>query len=120
LFTVLNHCRLQGGALLLAAQPAPAGAGFALPDLASRAAGAIVYRLAELDETGRVEALLRQARLRGLELDSTAAQFLLNRVQRGMPELCAWLDRLDRASLAAQRKLTIPFIRRMLSAGIPE
>jgi DnaA family protein len=120
LFTVLNHCHSQGGALLLAARPAPAGAAFALPDLASRAAGAVVYRLAELDETGRIEALLRQARLRGLELDSQAAQFLLNRVPRGMPDLCAWLDRLDQASLAAQRKLTIPFIRRTLAAGLPE
>jgi DnaA-homolog protein len=120
LFTILNHGHMHAGALLLAARVPPAGVAFALPDLASRAAGAVVYRLAELDEAGRVEALLRQARLRGLELDPPTARFLLNRVQRGMPELCAWLDRLDRASLAAKRKLTIPFIRESLSAEIPE
>jgi DnaA family protein len=111
LFNVFNHFYGRSGALLLAARPAPAGAAFVLPDLASRAAGAVVYRLAELDEVGQVEALMSHARLRGLELDPAGARFLLNRVQRGMRELCVWLDRLDRASLAAQRKLTIPFIR---------
>jgi hypothetical protein len=32
-----------------------------------------------------------------------------------MGPLCRWLDTLDRASLAAQRKLTIPFIRAHLA-----
>jgi chromosomal replication initiation ATPase DnaA len=32
-----------------------------------------------------------------------------------MTELCGWLDRLDRASLAAQRRLTIPFVREILT-----
>jgi DnaA family protein len=32
-----------------------------------------------------------------------------------MTELCEWLDRLDRASLAAQRRLTIPFVREVLA-----
>jgi DnaA family protein len=120
LFHVLNHFYSRTGSLLLAARKAPTSTAFALPDLASRAAGAILYRLAALDEGGQVEALMCHARLRGLELDPASARFLLNRVQRGMPELCAWLDHLDRASLAAQRKLTIPFIREAIAGGVDE
>jgi chromosomal replication initiation ATPase DnaA len=33
-----------------------------------------------------------------------------------MHSLCAILDRLDEASLAAQRKLTVPFLREALEA----
>jgi DnaA family protein len=120
LFHVLNHFYSHTGSLLLAARKAPTSTAFVLPDLASRAAGAILYRLAALDEGGQVEALMCHARLRGLELDPASARFLLNRVQRGMPELCAWLDHLDRASLAAQRKLTIPFIREAIAGGVDE
>jgi DnaA family protein len=114
LFSVFNEFQPRGG-LLLAARNPPAAIGFRLGDLASRAVGAIVYRLQELDEEHRLLALLEHARRRGLELDAATARFLQGRVQRGMTELCEWLDRLDRASLAAQRRLTIPFVREVLA-----
>jgi DnaA family protein len=114
LFTVFNEFHTRGG-LLLAARNPPAAIGFRLGDLASRAAGAIVYRLQELDDEQQLVALLEHARRRGLELDPATARFLQDRVQRGMTELCQWLDRLDRASLAAQRRLTIPFVREVLA-----
>jgi DnaA family protein len=114
LFSVFNEFHTRGG-LLLAARNPPAAIGFHLGDLASRAAGAIVYRLQALDEERQHVALLEHARRRGLELDAATARFLQGRVQRGMTELCEWLDRLDRASLAAQRRLTIPFVREVLA-----
>ena len=40
---------------------------------------------------------------------------LLSRQQRDLPALFALLDRLDQASLAAQRRLTIPFVRDVLN-----
>jgi DnaA family protein len=114
LFSVFNEFQPRGG-LLLAARNPPAAVRFRLGDLASRAAGASVYRLQEIDDEEQVVALLEHARRRGLELDAATARFLQGRVQRGMTELCEWLERLDRASLAAQRRLTIPFVREVLS-----
>ncbi len=116
LFDVLNAYLSGGGALVMAAAAPPSAAGFTLPDLASRAGAAAVYRLRPLDDAEQVEALTRHARSRGLELDSGAARFLQARVTRDMGALCAWLDRLDSASLAAQRRITIPFIRASLDA----
>jgi DnaA family protein len=114
LFSVFNDFQVRGG-LLLAARGAPASTPFRLGDLASRAAGAIVYRLQELDEEQQLAALVEHASRRGMELDAATARFLQSRVQRGMSELTEWLDRLDRASLAAQRRLTIPFVRELLA-----
>lgn len=114
LFALLEARREAAQTLLLAARGAPGAIGFALPDLASRAAAAVVYRLAPLADEQRCEALMAHARARGIELDPAVAQYLLSRVGRGMPDLTALLDRLDAASLEAQRKLTIPFVRTLI------
>jgi DnaA family protein len=114
LFTILNAFLSNRGALLLAARAPAARCGFRLPDLESRGAGAVSYRLAPLADDDRVAALRRHATARGLELDAAAAEFLLKCVARDMTALTGWLARLDRASLSAQRRLTIPFIRAQL------
>lgn len=115
LFSILNAFLARTGGLLLAARVAPLQCGFRLADLESRAAAAVTYRLAPLEDSERVVALQSHAAARGIELDAPAAEFLVNRVERDMNGLTQWLDRLDRASLSAQRRLTIPFIREQLA-----
>ena len=46
--------------------------------------------------------------------DDETAQFLLRRLPRDMASLCGWLDRLAVASLEAQRRLTVPFVREVM------
>jgi DnaA-homolog protein len=119
LFVVLNAYLARSGALLLTAA-APAGqCGFQLADLASRGAGAVTYRLAQLGDNDRATALRLHAAARGLTLDAAAADFLLKRVEREMSVLTELLERLDRASLTAQRRLTIPFIRKLIERSEP-
>jgi DnaA family protein len=50
-----------------------------------------------------------------MELPDEVARFLLNRQQRDIRELVQILDLLDKASIVHQRKLTIPFVKDMLS-----
>jgi DnaA family protein len=121
LFVILNAFLARRGGLLLAAGAPAARCGFQLADLASRGAGAVTYRLAPLDDDARASALRLHAAARGLTLDGAAADYLLKRVARDMTVLTAWLRELDRASLSAQRRLTIPFIREQLArAGLPD
>jgi DnaA family protein len=119
LFGILNAYASGVGALLLAATAPAAQCGFRLPDLASRGAGAVTYRVAPLDDAERATALRLHAAARGLTLDAAAAEFLLKRVARDMGALTAWLARLDRASLTEQRRLTIPFIRELVARSEP-
>jgi DnaA family protein len=119
LFGILNAFLARSGGLLLAATAPAIRSEFRLADLASRGAGAVTYRLAPLADDDRKEALQRHAAALGIELDAAAAEFLLRRVARDMGALTDWLARLDRASLSAQRRLTIPFIREQLTrAGV--
>ena len=41
----------------------------------------------------------------------SADDWLFRRVDRDLKSLTALLDHLDRAALAAQRRLTVPFVR---------
>ncbi|MDB6084675.1 MAG: hypothetical protein JWN43_2556, partial [Gammaproteobacteria bacterium] len=47
----------------------------------------------------------------GLQLPQETSEYLLRRMPRDLPSLFEILDHLDEASLIAQRRLTIPFIR---------
>jgi hypothetical protein len=114
------HTLLQDGAgrLVVASNAPPASLPFTLPDLRSRLLAADVHQLTELDEAGQCEALRLRAASRGLELSEEAALYLVHRLPRDMHSLFAVLDQLDEASLAAQRKLTVPFLRTALEKGI--
>ena len=54
------------------------------------------------------------ARLRGFGMPEDVCRFLLKRLDREMRSLFMTLDQLDRASITAQRKLTIPFVKEIL------
>jgi DnaA family protein len=49
-----------------------------------------------------------------LVLSQEVGQFLINRNSRDMNDLTHILDQLDQAAMAAQRRLTIPFIKSVL------
>ncbi len=111
LFGLYTRIQAERGCLIFAARRAPASTRFSLPDLASRAGGAVVYHLRSLDDDQLLVALRGHANARGLDLPDAAARYLLARVSRDMGVICQWLDELDTASLVAKRKLTVPFIR---------
>jgi DnaA family protein len=113
LYTLLQD---GAGRLVVASTAPPTSLDFTLPDLRSRMLAADVYQLHELDEAGQCAALRLRASMRGLELSEDAALYLVHRLPRDMHSLCEVLDRLDEASLAAQRRLTVPFLRAALEA----
>ncbi|MEE4382382.1 MAG: DnaA regulatory inactivator Hda [Pseudomonadales bacterium] len=119
LFDLCNRLQARGGLLLVAADGAPLAYRWGLPDLASRLAAAAVFRLRPLDDDGRVAALQRRARLRGMTLPGRTARFILARFPRDAEALFALLDELDTASLSAQRPLTVPFVRELLAGRTP-
>ena len=114
LFRLFNEALELRHRLIFAASAAPRQLPWSLPDWRSRAAACVVYQLRDLDEAGRAEALRLRAAQHGLELPPETAEYLLRRMPRDLPSLFEILDQLDEASLAAQRRLTIPFIRAAL------
>jgi DnaA-homolog protein len=116
-FALFNRLWEKGGCLLVSARASPAATRFELPDLPSRLGWGGVFRLEPLSDEDRIAALRRRARHRGLELPVDAACYLMKRLPRDMRALCDWLDRLDVASLAAGRRLTLPFVKSVIEAS---
>jgi DnaA family protein len=114
LFDFHNRARAAGTGVLYTATAAPDALGLSLPDLRSRLAQCTRIQLAPLDDEGRRDVLRERAQRRGLVLDEAAIEWLLKRVGRDLAGLTALLERLDRASLAAQRRITVPFLREAL------
>ncbi len=114
LFRLYNDLAEHGGRLLLADRLPPAGLQVGLADLASRLAAAATWRLQLLAEAEQGEALVLRAARRGLELPAETLQYLQRRAPRDFAALCALLDELDLEALAAQRRLTVPFVRQVL------
>lgn len=117
IFHLFNRLQARGGRLLMAGRESPAHLPLLLPDLVSRLQWGLVYRLQPLAEADMLLALQRRARQRGLELPHETAQYLLRRVPRDSHTLFDLLDVLDRAALAAQRRLTVPFVRQVLDVS---
>lgn len=114
LFYLYNRLRDAGGRVLAAADAGPATLGVTLADLRSRLAWGPVFQLHTLDDAGKLAALQLRARGRGMALSDEVGAFLLRRCPRDMQALFELLERLDQASLAAQRRLTIPFVRELI------
>ncbi|PLW66728.1 DnaA regulatory inactivator Hda [Pseudohalioglobus lutimaris] len=99
LFDLYNRAREWGCRLLIAASGASWGVVYHLP--------------AGTDEVKR--AILRfRAQRRGLQMSEEVVAYIFARARRDLAQLLEVLDRLDRASLAEQRALSIPFIKQTL------
>lgn len=117
LFHLFNRARLQGVRMVFSARDTAARLGLQLPDLVSRLAQAPAWLLDVPDDESR-QALLEAAALRrGLVLEPEVTRYLVQRAPREPGRLLALLERLDRHSLAAGRRLTIPFVRQWLDGA---
>jgi DnaA family protein len=77
-------------------------------------------QLHTLDEADKLQALQLRAARRGLTLTVEAGRYLVRHYGQDMNRLFVALETVDQASLSAQRKLTIPFMRNVLSSSFNE
>ena len=115
LFHLYNRLRDSGRRLLVASHTSPPSLPLVLPDLKSRILGSVVYHLRSLTDDEKTCALQKRALARGLEMPSDVAKFILKRAPRDTNDLFNLLVLLDDASLQQQRKLTVPFVKEVLS-----
>ncbi|MBX3689976.1 DnaA regulatory inactivator Hda [Dokdonella sp.] len=114
LFDLYNRCRAEQTVLLFAASAPPTQLGIGLPDLESRLSACTQVVLKPLDEVERRSLVRDRARERGIELDEAALDWLFTRRKRDLATLFDLLERIDRAALAAKRRVTVPFLRSLV------
>lgn len=123
LFALYNRWRESAStrhafALVLAGDRAPL-AMEVREDLRTRLGWDLVFRLEQLSDDERAQALHRRAAQRGLELSPEVVTWLLTHHERDMSRLTSLVDALDRYSLARHRAITLPLLKDLLASHQP-
>ena len=113
-FHLFNRVHDAGGHIIFAGNDLPKSLPLRLPDLVSRLSWGVVYQLHPLTDAEKITVLIMRAKSRGITLSEEVGKYLLSHCPRHMTTLFAALDALDKASLAAQRRLTVPFVKEVL------
>ncbi|MFK8067690.1 MAG: DnaA regulatory inactivator Hda [Gammaproteobacteria bacterium] len=117
IFHLYNRVKELDHILVMSANSAPKTIEFELADLASRMNWGLIYQLQDLDDAEKLIVLQKRADQKSFALPDDVGEFLIKRLPRDMHALCDFLDKLDHASLAAKRKLTVPFVKELLNKG---
>lgn len=123
LFALYNRWRecastRQAFALVLAGDRSPL-AMEVREDLRTRLGWDLVFRLEQLSDQERAQALHSRAAQRGLELSPEVVTWLLTHHERDMSRLTSLVDALDRYSLARHRAITLPLLKDLLASHQP-
>jgi len=114
IFYCLNERLNRKVVTIFGAHATPEALSLTLLDLKSRLNSGLLFAVQELDDAGRLAALQLRAKFLRLDLPLLTARFLLTHYVRDLRALFALLKKLDYASLAAQRCLTIPFVKQFM------
>lgn len=115
LFHLLNAAKAADQSVLISTVSSPNDLDLQLPDLRSRLNACVRVPLTLLADEGRKKALQLRALSRGLEFDDAAIDWLLLRADRSIANLMSLFRQLDHASSVRKKKLTLPFVREILS-----
>ncbi len=118
LFAFYNAHRQNNHKLLIAADCPPKFLAFDLPDLKTRMAWGLTLKIQPLRDDQLIEALTYKAHFLGFDIPAAVGRFLLNHYVHDLTALWLLLEKIDRATLAAQRKLTIPFLKQILADDV--
>ncbi len=110
-----NELRDNEHSMIISANISATNIALEVEDLKSRLAWDQVVKIKSSDDELKIEILKRKANARSFELSDEVIEFLIRRVDRDLGSLMELLDKIDHASLAAKRKITIPFVKELIS-----
>lgn len=117
LFHLYNRMELTQTRLILTGSIASQQLPCVLPDLKSRLNSCLVFNLHGLSDVEKTAFLRAKAKENGFEIPMEVATFILTHYPRSMPNLLTILKMLETASLSEQRRLTVPFVKKILGKG---
>ena len=114
-FNFYNLHRDNNKQLILSAHCPPKFLAILLPDLKTRMSWGLTLKISPLTDEQQLNALIYKANDLGFEIPVKVGRFLMNHYVRDLPSIWMLLDKVNYATLAAKRKLTIPFLKQIMS-----
>ena len=87
---------------------------FRLPDLSSRLKWDQVLTIPELTDEGKIKVLQKNAYERGWDIPNNVCDYIMSHYKRDLYFLCNCIRHIDQASLSLKKKITIPFIKKII------
>ncbi len=109
-----NEIRDNNNSIIISSTVSPKNIKIELDDLKSRLVWGQVHKIKPPDDELKIEILKRKALERSFELTKSVAEFLIRRTDRDLNSLIKILDVIDHSSLAAKRKVTVPFVKELI------
>ena len=107
--------RKRNGLVLMSRSSPRVNKLISLPDLASRSLAALVLPLDGLGDEGCYQLFECQLQVRHIQLTGDAMRFLIPRLPRNPAKLMDLIYAIDEESLRDQRKVTIPWLSKLLT-----
>ena len=114
IFHFFNRLMSLKSRLIITGDKPPTELVLTLADLKTRLSSGLIFPVKDLNDDEKKAVFKHRAQLRGFDLPDDCADYIFNRIPRNMSALIRFLDRLDKSSLVEKRKLTIPFIKKVL------
>lgn len=103
----------RGHRLVIAATNLPNHMTLKMCDVTNNLSWGLMIQLKTLVNTHTIDALIFKADSMGFELSPQVGRFLMIQHQDDLENLWQILKKLDRASLSAKRRLTVPFLKQL-------
>ncbi|MBL1141665.1 MAG: DnaA regulatory inactivator Hda [Proteobacteria bacterium] len=110
-----NELRDNNHSMIISSNKSPTNINLEVEDLKSRLGWDQAAQIKSPGDDVKIQILKQKANARSFELSDDVIEFLIRRVERDMGSLIEVLDKIDHASLAAKRKITIPFVKELIN-----
>ncbi len=114
LFSIINDFILNKKNILVTSSEPLNKIKFDLPDLSSRLKWDQVLVIPELTDDDKIRVLQKIAKERGWILSDNVCDYIMSHYKRDLFFLCNSVKSLDEASLSLKKKITIPFIKKIM------
>ena len=114
-FNLINSCLLSNCRLVFASSVNLSEINFQLPDLVSRIKKIHCLKVYPIKENRVPDAIKYITKSKSINLGENEINYLMTHSKRGIANLTAIIDQLDKLSMELKRKITIPLIKKLFS-----
>ena len=110
-----NRIRDRNGSVIISGLQNQQSSPVCLNDLKSRLAWDMTFHLKPLNDKDKIKVLQLRAEAQAFPLPDDVAAYLIKHYDRSLSNLNDLLDQFAQASLAEHRKITIPFVKKVIA-----
>ena len=114
IFVLINEFILMKKSMIVTSTEKLNNISFTIPDLVSRLKWDQILEIPELNDSDKIKVLQKNAYERGWNLTPNVCDYIMTHYKRDLYFLCNCVKFIDETSLSLKKKITIPFIKKII------